>query len=257
MRFHFSFHKCLTKFTGLCFNRALNNLALNRNGYKHFNSEMGQFVGAASGLKLASVNNHFLEPDFLEASFSGPTSISVFLRDPRDLLVSGYHYHRKGTEEWTRINAPTADDYRIVNGTVPNEVQRRECSLHSALNDVDVEAGLILELEFRKAHFDTMEKWLSSSDNRILFLDYEDIVGNEREAFLQLGRFHKLSFLERRGLQFFAERYKASKNHRNQHIRNPAPGQWKGVIPSGVLSEVRARHPRLIDLYESTRAAKA
>lgn len=257
MRFHFSFHKCLTKFSGLCFNRALNNLKFKKNGYAHFNSEVDLFLESAPRLKMASINNHFFDPVFLDSISGGEASISLFLRDPRDLLVSGYHYHKGGREEWTRVEGPSPDDYKVVNGAIPCELQGGGISLHRALNNSDFETGMMLELQFRQNHFESMEKWLAIAETNIFIADYEDIVGNEGELFSQLGSFHRLSYIERKGLAFFADRYKASRNERNHHIRDPRPGQWRGKIPSSILNELDKRHPNLISLYETTRARSA
>ena len=112
MRFHFSFHKCLTKYSSLVFHRALNNTSLSLKGYKHFNSLKDDFITSIPGLQMASLNNHFFTQAELELIVWRQQLLSLFIRDLRDLLVSGY-YHRKGIEPWTRIQNPSSADYDI------------------------------------------------------------------------------------------------------------------------------------------------
>ena len=112
-----------------------------------------------------------------------------FLRDPRDMLVSGYFYHKRGGESWTRLDEPNEVDWRVVNGCVPS-VLPRGTSLAAYLNEVDIEAGLLAEIEFRTRHFDSMMDW-PVGDDRILEVRYEDILGRERQSFREI-----LAYLE-------------------------------------------------------------
>ena len=161
MRIHFSFHKSLTKYTSQTLNRVLNNLSLRKNGYKHFNSLKNEFFAQLPHLNMASLNNHFLTLDELEQASGEKNTCSLFVRDPRDLLVSGYFYHRKGVEPWTRVQNPSESDYEVVNGNVPEKLKQTKLSMYEYLNQCDHNEGLLMELEFRKHHFNSLKKWLA------------------------------------------------------------------------------------------------
>lgn len=251
MRFHFSFHKSLTKYTSLTLNRVLNNLRLRKTGYKHFNSLKDDFIWEAPHLNMASLNNHFMTLEKLAEISGEPNTCSLFIRDPRDLLVSGYFYHKKGVEPWTRVKNPTEKDYEVVNGHIPDKVREAGMSLYEFLNECDMNEGLLTELEFRRNHFESLSKWLAYSDPRILFIDYFEIMSNEVKAFARLGEHHHFNFIQMKALSYFVNRYKASNSKNNSHIRNPSPGQWKKTLTPECLTALDRGFPELISRYEA------
>lgn len=255
MRFHFSFHKSLTKYTSLTLNRVLNNLSLRTTGYKHFNSLKDDFLREAPHLNMASLNNHFLPLADLEEVSGEENTCSLFLRDPRDLLVSGYFYHRKGVEPWTRIRNPTETDYEVVNGNIPEAVRASGMSMSDYLGQCDVDEGLLIELEFRKHHFDSLTEWLDVRDTRLLMIDYVEIMRDEKRAFERLGAHHGFNVIQMTALAYFVNRYKASNNKRNSHIRNPAPGQWKKTLTPEIIDTLDRQFPDLIARYEEVSPA--
>ena len=250
MRFHFSFHKCLTKYSSLVFHRALNNTSLSLKGYKHFNSLKDDFITSIPELQMASLNNHFFTQAELESLSSGGNSYSLFIRDPRDLLVSGYYYHRKGIEPWTRIQNPSSADYDIVNGCVPECLKKSGLSMHQYLERCDIAEGLLVELEFRTRHFQTLSAWLTSNNSDLLVLDYNDIIGNEVHAFTTLANHHKFNYLQRKAISIFAEKYSAKNSSGNRHIRNPQPGQWRSTLTDECLDAIDRSFPGLLQAYD-------
>ena len=88
-----------------------------------------------------------------------------FVRDPRDLVVSGYHYHKRGAEPWFRFRGPTENYWRAINAKVPSGMQDG-MSYAEYLNSLDLERGLLAELEFREYQFDSLRRW--EDDPRIL-----------------------------------------------------------------------------------------
>jgi hypothetical protein len=57
---------------------------------------------------IVSINNHALDL----ARLGNDYRISRFVRDPRDLVISGYFYHRRGAEPWSTIVDPKSEDWR-------------------------------------------------------------------------------------------------------------------------------------------------
>lgn len=244
---HFSYHKCLTVYFRKVMTQALRQPFGGASGYVHLNSHLDQLDGARHGHTLVSVNNHI--PDLAAL---GDVRISRFVRDPRDLLVSGYHYHRRGSEAWCAVPSPTADDWRIANGTVPAAMPAG-VTYTEYLNGLSEEAGLLAELEWRTAHFASMAAW-PVDDPRILCLDYDDVLGHETDAFSRLFAHYRLPAWRRQVGLRAARRNSASSAAGHQHIRNPESGQWRNTLTDRVLAELDARHPGLIEAYDAQRA---
>lgn len=92
---------------------------------------------------------------------------SHMIRDPRDMVVSGYHYHLWTEEQWARV---PRDEY---DGK----------SFQEALNDVDEKRGLILEMErFCREDLQDMLRW-DYDDPAFLELRYEDVIADEAAHF--------------------------------------------------------------------------
>jgi hypothetical protein len=190
-------------------------------GYRHYNSHLADFYEGFESHRVTSINNRALDLDRL-----GHFKISRFVRDPRDLVVSGYFYHRRGAEDWVKIERPTADDWYFANGVVPEALRRVGSSFAEYLQSVPEEEGLLAELEFRRLHFESIAAWPNQHPD-ILTYRYEDIVGNEPFVFRGLFEFYGLSAIERRLGIWFANRYSIGRRAKDPHIRNPISGQWR------------------------------
>jgi hypothetical protein len=193
---------------------------------------------------MASVNNHALDLQRLGADFR----ITRFIRDPRDLVVSGYFYHKRGAETWCNINNPREGDWRVVNGFIP-EKMREGHSFSSYLQSLCKEDGLMAEIDFRRNHFDSMKQW-PATDHRIKLFRYEDLLGNEWKVFAEMFKFYGISWPERRLGLFLANRF--SSNRRvggNQHIRNPMAGQWKEHFTPRVGDYFEQQYGELLERY--------
>ncbi len=92
---------------------------------------------------------------------------SHMIRDPRDMVVSGYHYHLWTEEEWAHE---------------PRE-QYDGKSFREALNDVGEKRGMILEMErFCREDLQDMLRW-DYDDPAFLELKYEDVIADEASHF--------------------------------------------------------------------------
>jgi hypothetical protein len=218
---HCSYHKCLTVYYGRVMSGLFNRCLPFGRGFRHYNSHLEDFYAGFAGDRVSSVNNRSLDLERL-----GDYRISRFLRDPRDLVVSGYFYHRRGSEPWLRIEGPTAADWYHANGRVPDRLVGSSMSFTQYLMSVPEEEGLLAELEFRAPHFESMTEW-SVDDPDILVFRYEEILGNELEVFQTLFDFYGLSGLERRLGSWLANRYSLGRRVADPHIRNPISGQWR------------------------------
>jgi hypothetical protein len=243
-RIHCSYHKCLTVYAKRVFFRLFDRVLWFSGGYKHFNSLVDEFYAEHARYGLSSVNNHVLDLDRLGDDFR----ITRFVRDPRDLVVSGYHYHRRGAEAWCEIVDPTESDWAVVNGTRPAGMPSGE-SFSSWLQELGTEDGLLAELEFRRAHFESMARW-PVDDPRILVVRYEDLLGNEEASFDALFAHFDLSRLARRIGRHLARQHAAGgRTRQGAHVRDPRAGQWREHFTPRVQETFEARHGALIERY--------
>lgn len=240
---HCSYHKCLTVYYRRVMDSVFNRLQPWGRGFRHFNSHVDDFYESLGEHRIASVNNQALDLDRL-----GEFRITRFVRDPRDLVVSGYFYHRRGSEPWTLIQSPTADDWYFANGFVPEGLRRSRMSFAEYLQSLPPEDGLLAELEFRTLHFDSMLRWPDQHPH-ILTQRYEDILGNEVTAFRRIFDFYGLGFIERRLGLWFANRYSFTKRSRDPHVRNPVSGQWREHFTPRVKRAFDSRYAELIGRF--------
>ncbi len=239
---HCSYHKCLTVYFKRVFHGLFNRLLPWSAGYRHFNSHLDDFYASFESLRVASVNNRALDLERL-----GPFRITRFLRDPRDLVVSGYFYHRRGAEEWVRKPAPTAQDWYFANGCLPRGLVDHGGSFAEYLQSVPLEEGLLAELEFRRHHFESMADW-PREHPRILTFRYEEMLGHETEVFRRLFEFYELATHERALGMWLARRYSIRKIAAagDAHVRNPSSGQWREHFTPRVRKVFDAEYGGLI-----------
>jgi hypothetical protein len=235
---HCSYHKCLTVY----YQQVMTHLLRHFGGYHHFNSDLESFYRGCSRYRVTSVNNHSIDLDRL-----GDYRITRFVRDPRDLIVSGYFYHRRGAERWCLVQDPTPADWAIVNGHMPSSMRPGE-SFAGCLQRLNQEDGLIAEMEFRTHHFASMRRW--PDDPRIRMLHYESILGNEKRVFGEIFAHYGLSWPLRLYGRRLAERFKATgASARRAHIRDSRPGQWREVLTPRVAAAFDALYgdlPRVL-----------
>ncbi len=238
---HCSYHKCLTVYFRRVMDAVFNRCLPWSGGYRHYNSHLEDFYRGFRDDRVSSINNRALDLERL-----GRFRLSRFIRDPRDLIVSGYFYHRRGAEEWVRLEAPTDEDWYFANGVVPAALRRRGGSFADYLQAVPEEEGLLAELEFRRPHFESMARWPDGRADIATFR-YEEILGNEATVVGRLCDFYGLSRLERTLASGFARRYSLGRRRRDPHIRNPRAGQWREHFTPRLRRAFEASHGGLLE----------
>ena len=235
---HFSYHKNLTVYYQ---NVARMFCELTGRSFRHFQSKRDDFLAEQGDYAIASLNNHHVDATDLAPG----ARISRFVRDPRDLVVSGYHYHRRGAEPWCLIPDPRPEDWTVVNGVVPEGLAPGE-SFADYLQRVDVETGLIAEIAFRRHHFESMRAWSGQPD--VLVVTYEEMMQDEVAAFRRLAVHYGLSRAETLLWTRLAARYsKGGQSRRSaRHVRDPRAGQWQGVFTDPVRAYFDTRYADVV-----------
>lgn len=212
-------------------------------GYRHFDSRIDEFYEDLRKYRVASINNRALDLEKI-----GDCRVSRFVRDPRDMVVSGYFYHKRGAEKWCNRSGLTEEYLRGLNGGVPEEMGEDQ-SFSEYLQGLSQEDGLIAEIEFRKYHFESMLGW-QTDDPRVKLFYYEDIMGNEGQVFADVLSFYGLSWSERKLGVMLAKRFSAQGRGRlKAHIRNPKASQWREYFTPKVSDFFEQRHKAVLEQY--------
>jgi hypothetical protein len=180
-----------------------------------------QRVAGESGLPYADVllypHSRLFDGPRLE-SFRG----SHLIRDPRDVVVSGYHYHLWTHEKWAHIPSP---EYGGI-------------SYQQYLRSLDPEDGIAAEIRrCAESHFAEMGAW-NYAQPEFLELRYEDFIADEADHFARMFRHYGFNeaAVERSvdlALRFSFQK-KAGRSigevQEGSHLRSGKPGQWQEVF---------------------------
>jgi hypothetical protein len=237
---HCSYHKCLTVYFRRIMDAVFNRCLPWKGGYRHYNSHLEDFYEGFGACRVASINNRALDLARL-----GRFRLSRFVRDPRDLVVSGYFYHRRGAEPWLRLESPTPADWYFANGCVPEGLRAAGTSFARYLQSIPEEEGLLAEMEFRRFHFESMAAWPATHPD-IATYRYEDLIRDEVTVLRDVFAFYELTPLERWLATRFASRYSAAGRSRDPHVRNPADGQWRMHFTTKVRRSFDAQYGDLV-----------
>ncbi len=155
--------------------------------------------------------NDFHPQDFADRD----CRVSHLIRDPRDIVVSGYHYHLRTDEAWA---------------LEPKE-RYGGLSYQAFLRSNDEHDGLLAEIErCARSTLADMDRW-SYSRPGILELRYEDAVGDEVATFTRLFRFYGFDDAAvEQGLRIverFSRQGRSPAADRDPHVRSGEPGEWR------------------------------
>lgn len=142
------------------------------------------------------------------------------MRDPRDMIVSGYHYHKWTTEAWVHR---------------PDENGR---TYQEKLLAADADEGLYMEINhFIFSYRELLENW-DLEDPDMLEVSYKDLMGEEREGiyhqiFTHLGFEGSEHALGVKLMRMFEAKKRAGNTKGSKkpaHVRSGKSQQWKGLL---------------------------
>lgn len=151
------------------------------------------------------------------------------MRDPRDMIVSGYHYHLWTREKW--VHRP--DEHGV--------------SYQQKLRAKDKRDGLFMEIDhFIFFYRSILETW-DLNDPDILEVTYEDLMGDQREMlyeklFSHLGYSGK-ELKVATGLMRLFEANSRTGRRKNvvspkSHVRSGKSGQWREELEPDHISYI-------------------
>jgi hypothetical protein len=185
------------------------------------------------------------------------------IRDPRDILVSGYFSHK--------YSHPISEDYN------PWKIKHRE-----RLLSVEMEAGLFAELDFCSVYFERLATW-DYHNKDILETRFETLVHDPYQEFYKILDFLGMKFNRNEAVVFvtiiirklfrkiydfsgkqytcspwvlktvlarhsFEKKAKREKGIENQHshYRKGIIGDWKNYFTPGLKKEFKKRYGQLL-----------
>ena len=155
--------------------------------------------------------NDFTPADLAGRRYRG----SHLVRDPRDVVVSGYYYHLRTDEPWA--HEPSA--------------RYGGLSYQRYLRSVDEHRGLMAEIErSARSTLADMGAW-PYGERGFLEMRYEDVVRDEEKAFTELFRFYGLDDAALRHALGIVEQFRRPRGQAagaaDPHVRSGEPGEWR------------------------------
>lgn len=240
---HVTYHKCLTLYYKRIMNRLTAEFPFTWKDYFGDSASFNQDAVSGSGKRVICLTDR---DDIMWDKLPNYRG-SHFIRDPRDLIVSGYHYHMWTREEWCLApNFPwrhyvSRPFFELVEPEVAKYPQN--ISYQTYLNSLDRERGMILEMIFRRDTIVQMQRWNYHNPN-VIELRYENVIGNETESFNRLFehyRFHRRA--RQRGVELATQlRLENQKKGDTKHIRSGETKQWKEELPPRVQEVFKQAH---------------
>jgi hypothetical protein len=162
---------------------------------------------------------------------------SHMVRDPRDVVVSGYGYHLWSSEKWLHVPDP---EYRGM-------------SYQQRLRELPLEEGLAVEIRRSRNLFRRMREW-NYDDDRIIELRYEDAFGNDEQLWtglmthwgmtgpdlergVEIGVFHSYQNVKARA---------AASGEEKKHLSKGTPLQWQEKFTPALIELIEAEAGDLI-----------
>ncbi len=162
---------------------------------------------------------------------------SHMIRDPRDIVVSGYLYHLWTDEAWA--NTPT------------DEFSRKSYKEH--LQSLDQAEGLLAEIRRVRYLLPHMLDW-DYNNPRVFEIKYEHILDNEEATFREMFTHYgfKKSVVDRCCL--IAERYSfenmkkrgARKARGGSHLRSGQSGEWRDFFEDEHKELFKELYPKCV-----------
>jgi hypothetical protein len=177
----------------------------------------------APGTDIFMQNTSNIYPGDLP-SFKG----THMIRDPRDIIISGMHYHKKGTEKW--LNIPRKE----FGGK----------SYYEKINELDNTNAIIFEMHNTSRK--VIKKMMSWDYNHPDFLElkYEEVITNQEYWFDKIFRHYgfsgdslnkAISIALENSLTF--KKGKPDVKRKSAHIHSGIPRQWEASFNKRLIDE--------------------
>jgi len=198
---------------------------------KHF----GMAVHMSPGHTWLPETEIFVQHDAeLDLGTLPPFRGSHLVRDPRDVIVSGYFYHMRCDEPWSKVPDPEFGGL----------------SYQEYLLSLDKEAGIHAEMAGRGGiTIQDMAKW-DYARPEILELRYEEMLGAEDAQWMRIFRHYGFREKAAQKAALIARRYSLERPEyrawRTKHIRSGQPGDWRNHFSKGHRDAFKEHFPGVL-----------
>jgi hypothetical protein len=171
----------------------------------------------------------FQDNSLIDADALRPCRGSHMIRDPRDLVVSGYHYHLWTAEAWAHEPWPS------LGGATYQE----------HLRSLDEDGGIHAEIDRVGRMAQDMVRWRYYDDPRFVEVRYEDLIAEPAVVFSSMFRHYGFTetAVERSteiALGFTLEKAASiPKADGKSHVRSGKPGEWREVFTPSHLEHCK------------------
>lgn len=173
---------------------------------------------------------------------------SHMVRDPRDMVISGYFYHLWTTEKWAHL--PGRMDEKDW-----CRPEWKGWTYHDILNSLDQEEGLATEIERASAGvFHRMNAW-DYQDERFWEMKYREVIADEDAAFAAMFRHYgfndeavaaAVEIAREFSFKNVTKRAVGEKSGKKSHLRSGRPGEWQEYFSPALRSLFEARNPGML-----------
>jgi len=217
---HCTHHKCGTVWFA--------NVLLGVSRHYGLNFRIGTNRSAAAVHVPADAEVVFYQPahHFSPQEFGRPVRGSHVIRDPRDMIVSGYEYHLRTDEAWAHEPDP-----RWGGGTY-----------QALLRSLDEDDGLRLEIEWQAdGVLQELTAWDYGQPD-FLELRFEEVLADEHAAFDRLFRWYGLTDdAVAVGHRVVDQLTLAKGGAKPGHARGGSPSEWQDRLTGAHLEFLRER----------------
>lgn len=233
-------HCCYHKVGTVWFGRILRHVAA------HFGLS---FVSATRLTTIRAYESGTVRPDVLldlgshvDISLLDRYRASHMVRDPRDLIVSAYFYHKWTEEKWANVPDP----------------QYEGMSYKAWLNRMPKDEGLMLEMEKSKFWIEHMADW--AFGNPCVFeIKYEELIADEERIFHSLFRHYGFTENAARKACGIARRYSFNEFKKKRqpgevsHLRSGLTQEWRSHFTDDHIARFKSLYPGIVSKlgYES------
>ena len=186
------------------------------------------------------------------------------VRDPRDVIISGYLYHKRTTEEWC-INKNFDTNNNIKYPQVPHSQMYRSRewmvryleslggrSYQENINDIDQEDAILFEMDhYAKWTVEDMLKWDYNNSNCIE-LKFENLMNNfdqEVESIFKHCNFNIKEMLAAKRIANYEDLNKMSQLQikNNPHISSVKTNKWKQYFTEKISTKFQNQYEDVLD----------
>jgi hypothetical protein len=179
---------------------------------------------------------------------TGPFRGTHMIRDPRDVVVSGYHYHLWTKEEWAHQPMQETRGFDAILELMPSFADN---SYQELLNALPKEEGMRMELLFSsRITTGPMAAW-DYQQPSFLELTYEDVFADEATWFQRIfdhyglrpaAAHEAMNIVEERTFSKVSKARSSGGAAEGQHLRSGRPQQWREEFTPALKELFREKH---------------